>query len=164
MLGDDARLSPIDAGWSNESGRISATAIEQLSELADRIENEVASAAIIEHTIGRMEIEDIAMIYREGRAGDQHAKQLLEQHQLANVDDDTVKEVIEALTTNAPSHGWTIDYHLAKAMGLRVKRMSEARSDAAKALAKSICCEIETGNRSDCKTGASPYFLYVPLP
>ena len=129
--------------------------------MAGRTENEVASAAIIEHTIGRMEIEDIAMIYREGRTGDRHAEQLLGQHMLSNVDNDTINDVIAALTIDAPSHGWAIDYHLATAIGLRVKRMSEALSDATKALADCISREIVVGKRSDRGTGASPYFLYI---
>ena len=163
IMGEDATLSPIDTQIRDDEGRWwSETAIEHFRELADGAEGEDTRTAIIESTIGSIAPETIAKAYRESRVAAQHAEQLLNQHMLKDASPDQIQEVLDRLTKTAPSHEWAIDYHLAKQIGLKVKRMDEGLNELTKNVASQMKCEIAVGNRRDGKTGNSVYFIFAP--
>lgn len=165
VLGEDAILSPIDTQFGDEEGRLwSETAIEHLRELADGAKQEETRAAIIESTIGNIAPETIARAYRESRIAAQHAEQLLKQYMLKDAASERVEDILERMTKKAPSHEWSIAHHLAKEIGLKVKRMDEELNGLTKTLASTLRSEIAVGNRSDGKTGNSAYFVYVNAP
>ena len=162
VMGDDATLSPIDTQIKDDDDNWwSETAIEHFRELADGADTEQASAAIIENTIGQIPPDIIAKVYRASRIAAQHAEKLLNQYMLHEAAPDQIAGVLNRLTKAAPSHDWAIDYHLAKEIGLKVKRMDEELCDLTSTLAAQIKCEIAIGDRSDGKTGDSAYFLYA---
>ena len=166
IFGEDAVLSPIDTIYTDEEGKqLSETTIEHFRELADESSEDATRSAIVENTIGRIEHQLIADTYRESRVAGRHAQKLLQQYMLKDSSEETITSVLEQLTTQAPSHDWRIDYHIAKEIGLKAERMDEETSDTTKDLAKQIMCEIVTGDRNDGKTGNAAYFLYVtPTP
>ena len=162
IFGEDAVLSPIDTIYTDDEGKqLSETTIEHFRELADESSEDATRSAIVENTIGRIEHQLIADTYRESRVAGRHAKMLLQQYMLQNSSEETISAVLEQLTTQAPSHDWRIDYHIAKEIGLKVKRMDEETSDMTKNLSKQILCEFVTGDRNDGKTGNAAYFLYA---
>lgn len=162
VMGEDATLSPIDTQIHGQDGNWwSETVIEHFRELADGASTVDGSAAIIENTIGRISPDIIAQAYREGRIAAQHAEQLLNQYMLHDAAPEQIKDVLDSLTKTAPSHEWAIDYHLAKEIGLKVKRMDEELCDLTGKLTTQIKCEITIGERSDGKDGDSPYFVYT---
>ena len=165
LMGEDATLSPIDAQIPDENGKyLSETAIRNFLELANQSENGKVGAAIIKHTIGKISPHQIAQLYRESSVMGKHAEQLLEQYMLNECDSGQIRQTLNNLTIEAPSHDWAIDYHVAKEIGLQVGRMQEEISDTAKAICKQISKEIAAGARGDGKSGMSPYFLYTALP
>ena len=165
ILGEDAILSPIDTQFTDDEERLwSETSFELLRELADRAEQGETRTAIIESTIGSVAPETIARAYRESRIAAQHAEQLLKQYMLKDASSEQVEDILERMTKTAPSHEWVIDYHLAKEIGLKVKRMGEELNGLTKTLASTLKSEIAIGNRSDGKTGNSPYFIYMDAP
>ena len=162
VLGDDATLSPIDTQFLGPDGNWwSETVIEHFRELADGASTEECSAAIIENTIGRISPDIIAQAYRTGRIAAQHAEKLLNQYMLHDAAPEQITGVLNSLTRFAPSHEWAIDYHLAKEIGLKVKRMDEELCDLTGNLVAQIKCEITVGDRSDGKAGDSAYFMYA---
>ena len=165
IMGEDATLSPIDTQFlDDDENWWSETTIEHFRELADEAQTDATRAAIIENTIGNVSSGIIARVYREGRVAAQHAKQLLRQYMMKDASQDRVAEVLDRLTKTAPSHEWAIDYHLAKEIGLKVKRMDEGLCDLTGKLVAQIKCEITIGERSDGKTGESAYFMYATPP
>ena len=165
VMGEDAILSPIDTQISDNEGRWwSETVIEHFRELADGAEREETRTAIIENTIGSIAPETIAQVYRESRTAAQHAEQLLKQYMLKDASPDRVQEILERMTKTAPSHEWSIDYHLAKDIGLKVERMDEELNGLATTLASTLKSEMAVGNRGDGKTGNSAYFIYINAP
>ena len=164
IMGEDATLSPIDTQFSDDEGhRWSETTIEHFRELADGAETDATRAAIIENTISSISPDVIARAYRESRVAAQHAKQLLRQYMLKDASPDRIEEVLDRLTKTAPSHEWAIDYHLAKEIGLKVKRMDEELCDLTGKVVALIKSEITIGDRGDGRTGNSAYFMYATL-
>ena len=162
LMGEDATLSPIDTLMlEDEAVCLSETAVRNFLELANRSQSNKVGAAIIKHTIGKISAEQIADLYRESRVTGKHAEQLLSQYMLNGYPSEQISETLNNLTSEAPSHDWAIDYHVAKEIGLQVRRMKEKTSDMAKAVCKQISKEIAAGARGDGKSGMSPYFLYT---
>lgn len=162
IMGEDATLSPIDTQFSDDEGhRWSETTIEHFRELADGAQSMETGAAIIQSTIGSISPEIIAKVYRASRVAAQHAEKLLNQYMLKDADAELIKEVLNMLTKSSPSHDWAIDYHLAKEIGLKVKRMDEELCDLTGKVVALIKCEIAIGDRGDGKTGDSAYFMYA---
>ena len=165
IMGEDAALSPIDMQIKDDNDNWwSETTIEHFRELADGAQTEETRTAIIENTIGSISADIIADAYRASRVASQHAEQLLNQYMLHDASSDHIQYVLNGLTKATPSHDWVIDYHIAKEIGLKVKRMDEDLCDLTGKLVAQIKCEITIGERSDGKTGESAYFMYATPP
>jgi hypothetical protein len=114
--------------------------------------------------IEEMGVPEIAKVFREKNITQEYARELIKCYMFKNrINPKQMDKILRRLVVEAPSHEFSMDYHICADIGLKVEEMSEDLSDSCNNLLKQLktmarehlICDIIEDERL-------PFFQYFP--
>lgn len=126
--------------------------------------NSQVEQAMLCKMVDQMGVTDIAKVFREKNITQEYARELLRCYMFRDsIQQSDMEAILRRLVVEAPSHEFSMDYHICKDIGLKVEEMNEELSDHCSELLKQL--KKMAKERLICKyVGDSPlpFFQYFP--
>lgn len=129
-----------------------------------KLANSQVEQAMLCKMIDQMGVSEIAKFFREKNITQEYARELLRCYMFKDaISPENMETILRRLVVEAPSHEFSMDYHICKDVGLKVKEMNEELSDYCSELLKQL--KKMARERLICEyVGGSPlaFFQYFP--